>query len=102
MLPLVEEFDALKAKYLEGFWQNMTEGIRDLEGLIGDLDFTSAQSLSHKLTGSAGIYGYDNLALCLRHLNEELLLSAPDRRKVDKLLRACRESFGVSQKDRSC
>jgi HPt (histidine-containing phosphotransfer) domain-containing protein len=54
-------------------------------GSLDDLQRAEAESTAHKLSGSLGMFGYDDGTLLARALESELQLSTPDASRVAEL-----------------
>ena len=69
-----DKFTRIKQKYIGTFAQKQ----QDLIGAWDDKDISLLQSLLHKLAGSSGSYGYDEISLLCHKIMELLEKYKPE------------------------
>ncbi len=96
-----KRLEAQRLKYLESL-NNKRAALSILEedwndGQIAVL--VDIRHIAHKLAGSAGLYGFDSLAVASRRLDEELRLTSPTdksvREALDGMIRELDELLGA-------
>ena len=85
-----DKFEQLKRKYISSFIQKQ----EDLKGAWEDQDIERLEGLLHKLTGSSGSYGFNELTVLCRNAIDFIdeFFVVTDKNKSDSILK---EMFGL-------
>lgn len=82
-MPLIEVDSELK-DILPGFLENRKKDIIDLKNALNAGDFSTIEKIGHKVSGSSGGYGFDELGKIAKKM--ELDCKAGQTKEIGKLI----------------
>ena len=87
-MPKIEVDEDLK-EIIPGFMANRNKDILELERLLQEQDFHAIEKIGHRVAGSSGGYGFDELGNIAKEI--ELSIKGGDTSKIPELIENFKE-----------